>query len=401
MENFSTNVAILFKLYINFCFFSLIAPFRIVSTNNCPPNGSSFVVRHSRETGKHSSKKYEAIVIMLQKVLCGLSLLLSLPWLFRNVRLSIPKDHKIPSQHFSLFFAIASFMAKLCLIKKLWFNRDNILTLLHSIPVPTISNSKRKILTSKPFLTAVTFLYAVTILSAVITGIGFTHFTWRTEWSGEEYVKQIVVNFRHALSIGPSVNVNSTRNWELSEVDYMTAIFATIGLLQRHILGYFTDLFLICSIATLWFSTTSFLEYFMDTETIRTYAQVSTSFATHFHMVLEEYKKLVHFTSLVNSLIGSNLTWFLLETIFYYSTSFNEVLIFAGSTHGLDFIQVVRLLMFLVGMCLILLMSADIAYKVSGYWRKQTHTLAKLICNFISVIMFPVLLLMIFLSIFR
>lgn len=351
LPNANTLLANVLKIYLDFCYFLCFSPFRLVFDRT----RNSFRVQSW----------------LPQRLLCAISSFLCSFWLLRTFTSVVERGlGRNPTMYFNIASSITGLILKSCVVKKFWRNQSDFETLVNVLVQPeppffTGVNTKYCMFLTRNKIRLLCSLYTVIMLITVATGIGiYNHNDHVLDLSISWWAERMVENSRRVY-LFTSVR-NST---ELTSVGNVFLLMAgSIGFFQRHLMGFFGDLYFMIFTLTLW--TPAFLlgkkltenaEMNLDWTQVQMYTQV-----------------IQEISQLVNNLASSVVTCFLVEVVVFYSTSFGDV--FNGSEKGLMWNKCIRMTFFGMSTCTILLLAANICHQVK--FITAVHTLLRFLGAF-------------------
>lgn len=313
----------------------------------------------------------------LQKLLSCVACTLTVPWLFQRVRSRFPNGNRIsPDGFFKFSFSVISAIAKFTALKSFWldghkfaeicnyinFNDNTNLIRPRSIIIESSSEKWNVSLKTKVYtvfsLLFMTFLSCVLLL---ITNGGGTGFGPGDRKKPESYEISLWEEFifagRYNLFL-PEKNLIQ----EICLFDHLLGLSALFGYVIRRLLGLYCDILILTCALTLWMATRRLEKHLTkrndaDMKGISHYGEIT------WETVKREIIFLKKLSSLINETVGSNITWFTIESLLYYSTYFTELFAINGG-FIMKMVTVVNLIIFAVEALLTLLMSADVCEKV-------------------------------------
>lgn len=320
-------LAYFWETYFNWQYYLLVCPFRLQLQPQDPCNPKSH-------------PHYRIQSWLPQKLGCGVLTILCLSQTLHILFHTIPTNPKDPSMYFSMaYFAIIT-LYKVVILKLYWLHQVGIarianflLDVQNNIPTPAASifplNSKGKYIfcilrISNTALTIGQWFYgngtATYPKGIPVAGqIG----GWNLKWLWSTLV---VSGIRSTLVVG---NVTGHHEWVISDSAYpFSAVETFLGVLTacgtfcRLILNSQAELIMIISSVTLRIVASTFGE--MMEQLSKKADPCSTC---HWVDIRKQYLAMKQLAVLINQTLGANITLFLLETIVYYSVSFDKILI--------------------------------------------------------------------------
>lgn len=374
-------------IYIDFAYFLLLSPFRLIRN----------------ETGNFTAKSW-----LPQKICCALFTILSIFWLIRELRLSVPtnaKQSKNPSKHFEMLLALLSFLVKGITVKKLWFNQAGLLDIVNWIakndecdgtPALPVVVKRKMWITQKSAIRLICSLYTVMVLTNLGIGRGLHGSSYGTDgdneaWSLEWWWRKMEVAGQYNFFCISShySPVGGSGGGGIGQM--LIAIPSLIGFITRHVLGSYADLFLLMAVLTVWTALKSFslilegssedeylMSVFMSKVQVITLSRHPNYKCGGFlaggreskWVKVENYLKSIKILSkLINQVFGSHVTIFVLEAVVYYATSFDQVFIEShrgdGGRGHQEYGAMIRLVFYFTSACIILLFSADVCHQMN------------------------------------
>lgn len=291
-----------FTIHINTAYFLCCCPFRIVRFY----------------TKKSSSTFFISKSCWAQKLVCGISMVLGLFWIFSEILNNIPHDFRNPSMYFHFVLYILSGLQKWHTLKSFWMQQDIILKIVNFVAEnqTKLHSQKSSIWVARKSLVCLMCLINVIIaICAFMSGVGLEkmpHEGDRESW--------ILMWTRNLEATGRKAFFLKNRNLNLSGFEEAILVFiSVIGYFHRRVMGVIADISIVMPTLMLWsFARIMAINLENGRETCNW-----PHLQAHFHNL----KQLAH---LVNKLICERATGFIIGTVLYYSSKLEGVFLQAG-----------------------------------------------------------------------
>lgn len=370
-----------FPIFLKLSYFFLICPFYL----------------------SKSSSKFEIKTWIPQTFLCGLNNILCILWIIGNARQSFTNLSYSTPSYFTCALSILNIIRRTATLKTFWLKRTQFLNLVNFLAnldhEQEINSDNHHFLPKLLIFWLISVIFTVGPLVSFITGtkiqmctnnpismeIGNKSQLIVPTLSGAHWWLQNVLQSSNYIFFRQK-DCNKMESIEsLSFLDVIQVIFGGIAFLQRHLLSFYCDMFLIFATLSFWIAGNSFFSCLQSCMTKRNESIVSmtcsslaedeicdlkaNSFNNKWENIFQKYEALVSLVNYLNNLLSCTVTWFLIESILYYSTSYGEIIIWNGSREHVKYWwwKLARLLIFSVGSFSVLLLAADGNRKVTGY----------------------------------
>jgi len=218
--------------------------------------------------------KYAAVSSLVHKFICGVIYFLLSIWLLGFVRSHIPNQPKSPTQVINFLMCIGPSFTKLSLLNIFWQHQDDITSIINHIMTTRINlkcSKMASILTNKISVLLISATIVLLSTTFWITGITLEtkddHIsTWSISWWLHRHLATSRFTYFMEQEIEQS-RYNVTLN--LTTENTIIVVLGKIGHFYRHLVGCYTDVFLLCVTLMLWLGAKGFSDL-LDWENDRT-----------------------------------------------------------------------------------------------------------------------------------
>lgn len=159
------------------------------------------------------------------------------------------------------------------------------------------------------------------------------------------FQEKVHIHQHHSVDIMPeNVTIGSTEQFSL--LDYFLVCFMSLGMLQRYVLGYFTDLCILTCAITIWLHANAFAKsiIIVDKKTGIKFAQSSfpkekvTHIEESWDRVYANFLAVQTLSVALNKAVGNQVTLYIAESVMYYSLNLNAVLTIVNPLRRLEMV---------------------------------------------------------------
>lgn len=339
----------LLKVYLNFQYFSLCCPFRLITGND----GQTVI---SKSNGIH-------------KILCFICTVLGFIWMFRSLQIRhVISNTKDPSMYLFLAVHVTNLFIKIGTIKRYWFDQDKLLEMANFI-LDTRNDLPYPDTTGKFLFTSLSYIMS-TLACLLFTGMGVTHYFVGNLYyvTSVESANISVVNWSASLwwdrmLIEGRATFMSDERYSNTSVELLFGGLAAVGYLWRLILGANEELFSMIIAFIIWITTGEFQARLRTSSNkkltkfgkVRSWSEIS-----------REYEALKMLTEMTNNTIGWTLLCMVLQSALY--TSVNTDLFLTDA--GIGWSKIILFMISSLPISFVFLLTADSAKQVHReFWK--------------------------------
>lgn len=177
------------------------------------------------------------------------------------------------------------------------------------------------------------------------------------EFNLDSWPRSLLAEAKFTFLFASSSDSDDPNTVSLSILDYTVAIFFALIKIFRQVHGYYGELFMICSILTLWMRS----YVFYKAVKICNEKLLARKPIDKFKDLYREYAALKQFSSLVNQVVSFMMMLYIIISILYFSSNLDGLIISS------NFIYKIRALSFHIHSFIIYFIAADIPYRVKAF----------------------------------
>lgn len=298
-------------VFLNFAYLFCISPFRIQETPILEENLSF-------------GRSLKITSCLPQKVVCASCNFLCFFWFIRRLILRFPQNFEDPLQYFVFAYCVTGTINALILVKKLWLNQNDFLSVskyFQKLNDSVVKNNSKYLVLLYLFCT----IYIGVVTNVACSYAFLTRITKQGPYSqhnATSWLDDTILSTKQTLFLDTLLNGNNsvsqlTPIWE----HWVFTPIGLIGIFSVCLLGRCSELLVFLSAFTLWSMCNKFHEdlnknIVQDDDIM---PENIWECRLHWKKVSLNYKILKKISFLINKNFGAHVTWFLIQTILYDS----------------------------------------------------------------------------------
>lgn len=344
----------LLEIYHNSAYYLCLCPFKIV---RIPASKGQISVESP------VPKRFKVNSWLPQKVFCALFNLMTIFWLWMQVKSSIPENIgriNAPVLLFRLIIQMDSFMVSLLTIHSFWTKQNEILEILDFVKLYFPEAGKSSKFLGRFFVSFLCFLHVVLSLWKFLAGPDDMDLE-----SDTSHFKLLTAHIIRSTKSGFHFPLGSSlSNDTLHEIHFGTdniawAVIGGIAFFQQRIFDLYGDFLLTMAIVTLWVVTKDFIVRLSSGD-----MEVGGSFmGRQIYWIQQDYTALQDLTEKINNVCSKRLVFYMISIVLYFSTQLDATLSHGKASLGY-LIRRLTWLTFLLNVCFNFHFAADICRQV-------------------------------------